>query len=74
MEYATPRRKKLLIVEDNPAEQMSIRELLGHDDIDVLVASTGADAITALSEQPFDCAMAPVVKLGSAQARRLNHR
>ena len=28
-EYAKPRRKRLLIVEDNAAEQMSIRELLG---------------------------------------------
>ena len=36
-EYASPRRKRLLIVEDNPAEQMSIRELLGYDDIDVFV-------------------------------------
>ncbi len=26
----TPRRKRLLVVEDNPAEQLSIRELLGH--------------------------------------------
>ena len=34
-EYATPRRKRLLVVEDNPAEQLSIRELLGYDDIDV---------------------------------------
>ena len=34
-EYAAPRRKRLLVVEDNPAEQLSIRELLGHDDIDV---------------------------------------
>src|SRR5579872_5935974 len=30
-EYAKARRKRLLIVEDNPAEQMSIRELLVHD-------------------------------------------
>ena len=44
-EYAMPRRKRLLIVEDNPAEQLSIRELLGHDDIDVTVASTGAEAL-----------------------------
>ena len=28
-EYAAPRRKRLLVVEDNAAEQMSIRELLG---------------------------------------------
>src|SRR5258708_33066229 len=27
-EYSTPRRKRLLVVEDNPAEQLSIRELL----------------------------------------------
>ena len=34
-EYSAPRRKRLLIVEDNPAEQFSIRELLGYEDIDV---------------------------------------
>ena len=35
-EYAKPRRKRLLIVEDNAAEQMSITELLGHDDIEIV--------------------------------------
>src|SRR5947208_11788453 len=34
-EYANPRRKRLLVVEDNPDEQMSIAELLGHDDIEI---------------------------------------
>src|SRR3989475_11527897 len=29
-EYAKPRRKRLLVVEDDRAEQQSIRELLGH--------------------------------------------
>src|SRR5438094_385994 len=38
--YAMPRRKRLLVVEDNAAEQLSITELLGHDDIDVTVAGT----------------------------------
>src|SRR5262249_61151982 len=33
--YAAPLRKRLLIVEDNPAEQFSVTELLGHTDIDV---------------------------------------
>ena len=37
-EYASRRRKRLLVVEDNAAERMSIDELLGHDDIDI---STG---------------------------------
>jgi CheY-like chemotaxis protein/signal transduction histidine kinase len=54
-EYATPRRKQLLVVEDNPAEQLSIRELLGHDDIDVLVATTGSEALAAIGQRPFDC-------------------
>ncbi len=54
-EYSAPRRKRLLIVEDNPAEQFSIRELLGHDDIDVVVASTGAEALDLVQKDPFDC-------------------
>ncbi len=54
-EFAAAPRKRLLIVEDNPAEQLSIRELLGHDDIDVTVATGGGEALTLLHEQPFDC-------------------
>jgi CheY-like chemotaxis protein/signal transduction histidine kinase len=54
-EYAKPRRKRLLVVEDNAAEQLSIRELLGHDDIDISVAATGAEAIEAVTKEPFDC-------------------
>ncbi len=54
-EYATPRRKQLLVVEDNAAEQLSITELLGHDDIDIAVAATGKEALAALREEPFDC-------------------
>jgi len=54
-EYVTPHRKRLLVVEDNAAEQLSITELLGHDDIDVVVAATGAEALARLNEQPFDC-------------------
>jgi HAMP domain-containing protein/CheY-like chemotaxis protein len=54
-EYTTPRRKRLLVVEDNPAEQLSVKELLGHDDIDVEVATTGTEALAAADEQSFDC-------------------
>jgi HAMP domain-containing protein/CheY-like chemotaxis protein/signal transduction histidine kinase len=54
-EYASPRRRRLLIVEDNRAEQMSIRELLAHDDIEIDVAESGEAAITALHSEPFDC-------------------
>jgi len=54
-EYSMPHRKRLLVVEDNPAEQLSIRELLGYDDIDVEIAASGTDAIAAITGQPFDC-------------------
>jgi CheY-like chemotaxis protein len=43
------------VVEDNPAEQLSIRELLGHHDIDVSVAATGEEALNAVSEKTYDC-------------------
>jgi CheY-like chemotaxis protein/signal transduction histidine kinase/HAMP domain-containing protein len=53
--YSSPRRKRLLIVEDNAAERLSIRELLGHDDIDISVATTGEEALAAVAESSFDC-------------------
>jgi CheY-like chemotaxis protein/HAMP domain-containing protein len=54
-EYASPRRKRLLVVEDNEAEQMSIRELLGYDDIEIVSTGTGEEALSILREQPCDC-------------------
>jgi CheY-like chemotaxis protein/signal transduction histidine kinase/HAMP domain-containing protein len=54
-EYAKPRRKRLLVVEDNPAEQMGITELLGYDDIEIVTVGTGAEALAALRQQPSDC-------------------
>ena len=56
-DYSTPRLKRLLVVEDNPAEQLSIKALLDHQDIDVTVVSTGAEALAAVQEKPFDCAV-----------------
>jgi HAMP domain-containing protein/CheY-like chemotaxis protein len=54
-EYAKPRRKRLLIVEDNAAEQMGIRELLNHDDIEIVTTDTGGGALSMLRECPCDC-------------------
>ncbi len=53
--YSASRQKNLLIVEDNPAEQLSIRELLVHDDVAISVASTGQEALNALHNGRFDC-------------------
>jgi HAMP domain-containing protein/CheY-like chemotaxis protein/signal transduction histidine kinase len=54
-EYTERRRKRLLVVEDDPGEQLSIQELLGCDDIDVQVASTGSEALAAVAQGRFDC-------------------
>jgi HAMP domain-containing protein/signal transduction histidine kinase/DNA-binding response OmpR family regulator len=53
-EYATRNVKRLLVVEDNEAERMSVVELLRHDDVEVETAATGADALAALRRQNFD--------------------
>src|SRR6202165_2073459 len=54
-DYSKPRRKRLLVVEDDKAEQMSIGELLGHDDIEIVAAGSGVEALAALRKQPCDC-------------------
>jgi HAMP domain-containing protein/CheY-like chemotaxis protein/signal transduction histidine kinase len=54
-DYARPRRKRLLVVEDDAAEQLSIAELLGHEDIEILSATTGSEALQTLRSQPCDC-------------------
>jgi len=54
-EYCAPRRKRLLVVEDNELDQLSIRELLGGDDIEIVTAPNGQEALTALKDAPVDC-------------------
>jgi len=54
-EFAEPHRKRLLVVEDNAAEQLSIAQLLGHDDVDIVLADTGARALALLRGEPWDC-------------------
>jgi len=54
-EYATPRKRRLLVVEDDDAEQLGISELLGNDDIDIVPARTGQEALSILKEHDIDC-------------------
>ncbi|HET6425417.1 MAG TPA: response regulator, partial [Planctomycetaceae bacterium] len=54
-DFTKSRTKRLLIVEDNDIERLSIVELLGHSDIDVVSVGTGKDALEAMHEQEFDC-------------------
>jgi HAMP domain-containing protein/CheY-like chemotaxis protein/signal transduction histidine kinase len=54
-DYASPRRKRLLLVEDNETELMSIKELLGSDDIEIVTAATGGQGLSMLREKSCDC-------------------
>jgi HAMP domain-containing protein/CheY-like chemotaxis protein/signal transduction histidine kinase len=54
-DYTRPRRKRLLVVEDNSAERLSIAELLGHDDIDIVSVGTGAEGMEMLRQGGIDC-------------------
>jgi HAMP domain-containing protein/CheY-like chemotaxis protein/signal transduction histidine kinase len=56
-DYAVPRPRRLLVIEDNQAEQMSIAELLGHDDIEIDLVGTGAEGLAAMRTGTYDCAV-----------------
>jgi len=55
--YTTRPTRRLLVAEDNAAEQLSIRTLLAHDDLEIVTASTGAQCRDLLRSEPFDCAV-----------------
>jgi HAMP domain-containing protein/CheY-like chemotaxis protein/signal transduction histidine kinase len=54
-DYAAPRRRRLLVVEDDAADRLSIRALLEHDDIEIDSVGSGREALAALHDQAFDC-------------------
>ncbi|HYL50184.1 MAG TPA: response regulator, partial [Stellaceae bacterium] len=54
-EYSNARRKTLLVIEDDAGERMTITELLGHDDINIIPIETGEGALAILRTQPVDC-------------------
>jgi HAMP domain-containing protein/CheY-like chemotaxis protein/signal transduction histidine kinase len=53
--FTTARPRRLLVVEDNAVERMSITELLRSDDIEIATAESGNAALARLREQSFDC-------------------
>jgi HAMP domain-containing protein/CheY-like chemotaxis protein/signal transduction histidine kinase len=54
-DYAAPRRKRLLLIEDDEAERKGVAELLSHADIEITTADTGAAAMAQLQEEAVDC-------------------
>jgi CheY-like chemotaxis protein len=54
-DFTTSRTRRLLIVEDDPAEQMSVTELLGANDVEIDSAGSGAAALELMRQTAFDC-------------------
>ncbi|HEX4049295.1 MAG TPA: HAMP domain-containing protein [Steroidobacteraceae bacterium] len=54
-QFIAPRVRQLLVIEDDPAEQMSIRELIAHDDIEISTVGSGEAALSILAQHDFDC-------------------
>jgi CheY-like chemotaxis protein/signal transduction histidine kinase len=56
-DFAAPRKKRLLVIEDNEAEQTGIAALLAHDDIEIDSSNTGEAALERLRKERYDCAV-----------------
>ena len=53
--FASSRTRQLLVVEDDPAEQMSIAELIGFEDVQITAVGSGVEALRELRQKSFDC-------------------
>ncbi len=53
--YTLPRIKRLLVVEDDAGERLSIEELINHDDLEIDSVGSGEDAMTRLRVGGYDC-------------------
>jgi HAMP domain-containing protein/CheY-like chemotaxis protein/signal transduction histidine kinase len=55
LSFTAARIRRLLVIEDDPAEQLSVTELLSHDDLEITTVGTGREALAALRDGGFDC-------------------
>jgi HAMP domain-containing protein/CheY-like chemotaxis protein/signal transduction histidine kinase len=53
--FTEKRVRKLLVVEDDEVQRMSIVELIGNGDVLTTAVETGEEALTLLREESFDC-------------------
>ncbi|WP_202841926.1 HAMP domain-containing protein [Luteimonas saliphila] len=56
-DYALPRVKRLLVVEDDANERLGIEALIGHDDVAIETVDSGEAALRALAGGRYDCAV-----------------
>jgi CheY-like chemotaxis protein len=54
-EFAERNVRKLLVVEDDDVQRMSVVELIGGGDVETTAVATATDALEALQNEQFDC-------------------
>jgi signal transduction histidine kinase/CheY-like chemotaxis protein/CHASE3 domain sensor protein len=47
--------RRLLIVEDDPRQRESVRQLLSHGDVQIIAVASAGEALTHLKDTTFDC-------------------
>jgi len=65
--------KRVLLVEDDPRQQESVRALIGDGDVEIVAVAEGSAALQALSQSVFDC-MIIDLKLPDMSGQDLLHR
>ena len=63
-DYALPRVKRLLVVEDDAGERLGIEQLIAHDDVALETVGCGA-ALDALARRHYDCAVVDLRRPGN---------
>jgi CheY-like chemotaxis protein len=53
--FSERRVRKLLVVEDDDVQRMSVVELIGNGDVHTTAVATGQEALSALKDDRFDC-------------------
>ncbi|MEP7342535.1 MAG: HAMP domain-containing protein [Acidobacteriota bacterium] len=54
-EFAERKIRRLLVVEDDDVQRMSVVELIGNGDVQTTAVATGEEALSQLEQQQFDC-------------------
>jgi CheY-like chemotaxis protein/signal transduction histidine kinase/HAMP domain-containing protein len=53
--FAAGNARKLLVVEDDDVQRMSVVELIGNGDVNTTAVATGQEALNKLQQEEFDC-------------------
>jgi HAMP domain-containing protein/signal transduction histidine kinase/CheY-like chemotaxis protein len=69
--YVERSTRQVLVLEDDPAQQMSIAELIGNPKVQVTAAGDAENALALLAQRPFDCLILDLRLPGSISGNQL---